>query len=154
MELLYIRYAPKIRQFAMFMLRDAAEAEDVTQDVFLKLWEKRSELDSIESMDSYLFRMSRNSVLNVLKHRKAIDKFENVYSPPAPSNPENDQINRDMLTNLSGIFRTLPDSQQRIFKMNRVEGKTYDEIAEDMGISPRTVQYHISKVLKKFRQGN
>lgn len=151
MELLYIRYAPKIRRFAFSLLQDSTEAEDITQDVFLKLWEKRNELDSIGSVDSYLFRMTRNAVLNVIKHRKSVEKFESSGTAPVPSNPENDHVNKNIVDSLSETFKSLPENQKRIFMMNRLDDKTYEEIAEEMKISPRTVQYHISRVLKKFK---
>lgn len=151
MELLYIRYAPKIRQLAMYLLQDPSEAEDITQDVFMKLWENRSKLDSIESLDSYLFRMTRNSVLNVVKHRQTVKKYEKSCVQPSSPNPENDHVNKNIVDSLSETFKSLPENQKRIFMMNRLDDKTYEEIAEEMKISPRTVQYHISRVLKKFK---
>ena len=69
LDILYLRYAAKVRDFAFRLLGDSVEAEDITHDIFLKVWEQRKTLGNVVSFRGYLFRMTRNAIFNAFKHR-------------------------------------------------------------------------------------
>lgn len=68
LDILYLRYAAKVRDFAFRLLGDSVEAEDITHDIFLKVWEQRKTVGNVVSFRGYLFRMTRNAIFNAFKH--------------------------------------------------------------------------------------
>ena len=74
--ILYVLYAARIRNFAFSLLQNSSEAEDITQDLFLKIWNSRENLRNVDSLKSYLFSMTHNSVLNYIKHKNVQDKYK------------------------------------------------------------------------------
>lgn len=73
--ILYVLYASRVRNFAFSLLKNSSEAEDLTQDLFLKIWNTRENLRSVDSLQSYLFSMTHNSVLNLIKHKNVKDRY-------------------------------------------------------------------------------
>lgn len=122
--ILYVLYAGRIRNFAFSMLQNSSEAEDITQDMFLKIWNSRKALREVDSLKSYLFSMAHNAVLNFIKRKGVRDRYRKA---------------------------TVGVSTER-YEMNRYEHKTYQEIADALMISPKTVQYHISCALAELRK--
>ena len=84
LDILYLRYASKVRDFAFRLLKDRTDAEDVTHDIFLKIWEQRRGLGAVLSFRGYLFRMTRNAVLDICKHSRIRRKPELRRVPPRP----------------------------------------------------------------------
>ena len=88
LDILYLRYASKVRDFAFRLLKDRTDAEDVTHDIFLKIWEQRRGLGAVLSFRGYLFRMTRNAIFNAYKHRQVESKYQAetgaAESPAAP----------------------------------------------------------------------
>ena len=76
LDILYLRYAAKVRDFAFRLLGDSVEAEDITHDIFLKVWEQRKTLGNVVSFRGYLFRMTRNAIFNAFKHRQVESKYQ------------------------------------------------------------------------------
>ena len=84
LDILYLRYASKVRDFAFRLLKDRTDAEDVTHDIFLKIWEQRRGLGAVLSFRGYLFRMTRNAIFNAYKHRQVESKYQLRRVPPRP----------------------------------------------------------------------
>ena len=76
-RLVFLKYAPRVEAFAMKMLKNIHEAQDVSQNIFTKLWMQRRELAQVQSLNAYLFRMTRNAVLDSCKHSRIRMQFEN-----------------------------------------------------------------------------
>ena len=76
LDILYLRYASKVRDFAFRLLKDKTDAEDLTHDIFLKVWEQRGALGNVLSFRGYLFRMTRNAIFNAYKHRQVQYKYQ------------------------------------------------------------------------------
>ena len=76
LDILYLRYASKVRDFAFRLLKDSTDAEDVTHDIFLKIWEQRRDMGKILSFRGYLFRMTRNAIFNAFKYRQVRYKYQ------------------------------------------------------------------------------
>ncbi len=150
---IYVLYAGKVRAFARRLLGNEAEAEDVTQDVFERVWVFRRGLDKVEEMDSYLFRMTKNAVLNVFKHKAVEQKYteERVSGTGADEGEEQDST-RSLLRAIDRELSRMPDQRRMCFHLSRYEKMSYQEIADLLGISPKTVQYHISRALADLRE--
>lgn len=164
LEKIYVRFAPKIRVFISRYL-DESTAEDLTHDLFLKLWRIKDKmcpeggvetLSGVNNLDSYMFRMAKNAVMDYLKHQKIEQKYSEAFI--ASHHEEQDSRQEDRmdshtrLVNVQKQIEQLTEQQRLVFNMNRNEGKSYAEISQELGISEKTVQYHISTVLHKLKR--
>ena len=152
--ILYVLYASRLRNFAFSLLKNSSEAEDLTQDLFLKIWNTRENLRSVDSLQSYLFSMTHNSVLNLIKHKNVKDRYRDHAADTHTEEYEPlSQIDTaQLLQNIDEALERMSVLRKTIFKMHRYEHKTYQEIADDLMISPKTVQYHISCALSELRK--
>ena len=145
LDILYLRYASKVRDFAFRLLKDRTDAEDVTHDIFLKIWEQRRGLGNILS-----FR-----VFNAYKHRQVEYKYQaEAGAAESPAAPQTDDrvSTADLLEMIDLAVRNMPEQRRRVFCMSRYENMSYNDIAEALNISPKTVQYHISGALAELRK--
>mgnify|MGYP006357884757 CR=1 FL=1 len=153
MEVIYFRYAPQIKAFVSAILKDPADTEDLVQDIFLKIWDDRETVCHAKSFRSYLFTMTRNIVYNHLKKKKVHDRFMDYTKNSSSSyNPEQRIITKDLLGHIDNEMKKLTDRQRTIYELNRNDDFTYSEIAEKLGLSPKTIQYHIGTVLSRFKK--
>ena len=153
MEVIYFRYAPQIKAFVSAILKNPADTEDLVQDIFLKIWDDRGTVCHAKSFRSYLFTMTRNIVYNHLKKKKVHDRFMDYTKNSSSSyNPEQRIITKDLLRHIDNEMKKLTDRQRTIYELNRNDDFTYSEIAEKLGLSPKTIQYHIGTVLSRFKK--
>lgn len=154
-ERLFRTYYLGLKSYAQKMLKDPDQAEEVVQEVFFKLWEKRKDVSIDTSMKSYLFRAVHNHCLNIFKHQKVREN----YKAHVESLPEEFQLDKtdsmiqtDIKEKILEGIALLPEQCGRIFRMNRLEGYKYREIAEKLGISQKTVEGQMSKAMKRMRK--
>ncbi len=153
MEFLYVKYAPQVKSFVYAILKNDADTEDLVHDIFLKIWEERRKISQVTSFRSYLYSMTRNMVYNRLKKAKVHSRFIGTTSTnQVDQDIEKRLITRDLLQKIRKMMVKLPKQQRDIYEMNRDEDMTYNEISDKLGISPKTVQYHIGKVLIKLKK--
>lgn len=152
--ILYVLYAGRIRNFAFSMLQNSSEAEDITQDLFLKIWNSRVVLREVDSLKSYLFSMTHNAVLNFIKRKGVRDRYRQVSASVGTEHyePSFQADTLELLRSIDEAIDGMSVLRKTIFRMNRYEHKTYQEIADALMISPKTVQYHISCALAELRK--
>jgi len=147
-------YYNPLCNFAATITSDRKMAQDVVQDVFTKLWDKRNELVIKSSEKSYLFQAVKHRAFEILRKRQNESKLDLIdtkasYSPDATIE---EQANQYMLKEyLYNSIRQLPPKCQEIFVMNKINGLTYTEIANDLDISVKTVENQIGKAYRKLR---
>ena len=145
---LFKQYYPRLRNYAFRLLGDGAVAEDIVQECFVKVYEKRYTLKDV-SPGALLFVMVRNSCFNYLKRRAAIDADR-----PAPvltvRTPEDDLMFAELRAEIDRVMATLPLKCREVFRMSRVEGLNTREIAERTGTSTQNVEKHIARALDIF----
>lgn len=150
-------HAPLFR-YVRSITNDPSAARDITQDVFVKLWESRRSLDPDQSLKAYLYRTARNRAYNHERNRRTrTDKEDDVRSDspaqPAPRTAPDEAVDARMLDKrLRRWIDDLPDRQREALSLSRFEGLSHEAIAEIMDISPRTVNNHIVRALKSLRQ--
>lgn len=139
--------------YAFSFLNDAGKSEELVQDLFCFIWEKREELDVKSSFEAYLTRAVRNRSFNVIRHERVVLKHRNDFIHANQSYEDSGNHDLALLKDkVENCLRTLPELSQRIFSLSRDEGKSYQEIAEILGVSVKTVEAHISKCLKLLRE--
>jgi RNA polymerase sigma-70 factor (ECF subfamily) len=152
-EAIYRKYAPWVYNFILSLLYDKSLAEDFTQTVFLKLWERRTYIDADKKVDSYLFTIARNLVYketekrlmkkSYLDERPYVDKDEGTEA----------KINaRSLQEYIDSLVEQLPPERRQIYKLSRIEHLSNKEIASLLSISEKTVETQIHRSLRFLKQ--
>jgi RNA polymerase sigma-70 factor (family 1) len=152
---LYDFYYQDIYGYSISLLKSKELAEENVQDVFLKIWLHRENLNPEQSFKSFLFTIARNQAFNLLS-KAANDMLlkEEVFYTSEKSYVAGDITLReeDCKRLKKQAIKQLPPKRKRIFKMSRKQGKTYEEISQELGISVNTVKSQMSKALESIRQ--
>lgn len=162
LKLLYEQNHKQLFYLAKRYLKNKELAEDAVQDVFLKIWKNRNNLDSDLSLEGYLFTVLKNHVLNVIrdegKRKQVLEEMkQTVKMKPLAPNGEEQFIYLEYYAILDTAIRELTPVQQEVFRLRSVEGLTNAEIAKKRNVSMHTVktQYylgskHVRTFLKKY----
>ena len=145
-------YWRMVYSLALAWLRSAAEAEELTQDVFLRVWTNREKLKELERFEDWLFIIARNATLSALRVKLSRPAFL------AEQDAEEHRLRPDLWTEgreryeilLEGIG-LLPAKRQEVFRLSRLEGLTHEQIAERLGIHKDTVAQYIVKAVVFLR---
>jgi RNA polymerase sigma-70 factor (ECF subfamily) len=139
---------------ALRYINDYDKAEDIVQDVFVKIWQNFDELKLIEDLKAYLFKAVKNSSLNYLRHIKVKQKFivssEDLHSSLEKS-AEDYKIDEETHNRIHKAVSKLPDHWREAFVLSKYDNLKYHEIAREMNISQKTVEKYISKSLQFLR---
>ncbi len=153
-EALYMYFYKKLLHFAISFTKQRETAEEIVADVFIKLWEKRESAAGIRNLQVYLFIAIRNRALNFLewKSRNVLSYFESYPEniQAFQTTPESVLMTREMADRINKAVDSLPPKCKVIFKLVREEGMKYREVAEILGISPRTVDTQMTIATKKL----
>ncbi|MCF8359491.1 MAG: RNA polymerase sigma-70 factor [Prolixibacteraceae bacterium] len=146
-------YAP-LCHFSRKYIADPDECEEIVQGFFLKIWEKRSDLDITVSVKNYLFSSVRNRCLNYIKHQKIRQGYKTdvLSKNNSQLNPDNYILEVDLHNKIREGIDSLPPRRREIFILSREEGLKYREIAEKLGISIKTVETQMGQALKDLRK--
>lgn len=139
-----------LHRYAYTLLTDNETARDAVQHVFLKLWEKREELDEEKSVRSYLYTAVYHHCLNVLRHEKIKRRF--AGQPKDIATTSDPVLHRELQQQIREVIEMLPPQCRLIFTKSRFEQKKYGEIAEELDLSVKTVEAQIGKALKILRE--
>jgi len=154
MDVLFRRHYSSICRAVYRILKDSNLAEDIAQEVFLGLWKKREQLNITTSVPAYLKRTAVNKSLNFIRDQKV--KFDDEEKMPVLSNNESttqEHLEADDLQKLiNDSIDLLPKKCKLVFTLSRFEEMSYQEIADKLDISIKTVENQISKALKFLRK--
>jgi len=143
----------KLLRFALQILQDEEEAKDVLQDTFLKLWQKRDELEQVENLDAFAIRMIRNHCLDVIRARRTVS-LELVKKNKMPDEVISDSDlleNADSVGLIKRIIAGLPDLQRTVIQLRDIEQLEYEEIAEATEMNVNAIRVNLSRARKKVR---
>lgn len=152
-EAVFRQYYKPLAGYAFRFLGEMASAENIVQDVFLRLWQKRKELVITTSLQNYLFRSVKNHCLNHLDHEKIKSSYtKSVVCREADRHDFGEFFPEiGLLHKIEVAIGALPDKRQEIFRLAREEGLKYREIAERLGLSVKTVEAQMTLALKSLR---
>jgi len=153
-DTIYVTYYPRMIRFAKEYVLFEEDAENIVQDIFVLLWEKRDVLDIKVSLVPYLFTLVKNKCLDFLKHKVVSEEFVKEYELKQLSLERFNYAitsDEDIEKIITTAVNSLPERCRDIFVRSRIEGKKYKEIADELEISINTVENQMSIALKKLR---
>jgi len=152
-EMLFKKYYVRLTHFAYTYVKDQAEAEELVQNTFVRIWEKRENIHLKVSFKSYLYQAVRNGGLNHVRNVKNKKSHLTVISSRDHDlpNAENDLNVNDIKYQLYQALENLPPRCKRIFQMSRLEGMKHSEIAKYLDLKTKTIENQIGIALKYLR---
>jgi RNA polymerase sigma-70 factor (family 1) len=150
---IFYAYSSKLYHFAYGYLKKKEDAEDMVQEIFSKIWDKRAEIKEEYEFRSYLFSIAFNYIKKYFRSKALINKYVEFA---ATNNPESVQIQEDvnfasLKLRVDQLVDQMPEKRKAVFFRSRVEGKNTKEIAEEMNISQSTVENHLNQALRFLR---
>ena len=147
------KHVKPLRNFLLYKFGNNAQAEDVAQTVFTKLWQNCTDVP-LEKAKSYIYTIALNTSLNIISHKNVILEYEK-NNPSHDRNHENPEFSleeQEFKNKLYSAIENLPETQRIAFLMNRIDGKKYSEIAEELNISVKAVEKRIHLALLELRK--
>jgi RNA polymerase sigma-70 factor (ECF subfamily) len=149
-------YWKNIYAHALAWVKSAQEAEELTQDIFLKIWNSRSQIGQVENFENWLFIISRNTIVSAVRRKLSSPAFvEHQDLEENSLRPDRWSEHREHYQVLLNGIGLLPEKRQQVFRMSRLEGLSHEQIAERLGIHKDTVAQYIVKAvafLKSYLQ--
>lgn len=159
-EKLFSIFFARLNEFARQIVKDEFTAQDIVQDVFIKVWENRKEYDSV-NIEAFLFKMVRNKCLDYIKHIRVINnnhqelqlsaQVEELYRIDFIGDEPYVLIEEELRNEIESIIDSLPEKCKEVFVLSRINGLKNREIATQLGINIKNVERHISRAIKEFR---
>ena len=159
-ERLFSIYFPRLKDFAYKVVRDDGISQDIVQDVFLKVWDQRAQIQNI-NIEAYLFKLVRNRCIDYIKYLKVVNnrmdkirislKIEELYRIDFIGDEPYILIEEELNAKLEKIIQRLPNRCREVFLLSRMDGLKNKEIAEKLNISIKNVERHLSRALHAFR---
>ena len=153
-EVLYYRYSKRILWKFRRMVKIDGEVEELFQELFVKIWERRGQIDADQPFSAYLYRIAENMVYDFYRkaarnqalHQAILDQSSGSYAPI-----EADLFSSEANAAIEKAIATLPPQRRQAFVLCKLEEKSYEETARIMGISPHTVHNHIVKATQALK---
>lgn len=144
----------KLYFFVLRITQSPAMAEDILQDVFIKIWTNRAGLNTIRDLDAYIYTMSRNQAISGMKRAAQETLILARLSAPAAEEEmvTDDVIHRELSRNFQAILHKLPTQQRLVYTLTHIHGLKHDEVAQRLKISASTVKNHMTRALCTIRQ--
>lgn len=156
LETIFRMYYPGLVGFARRYVKTTEIAEELVQDLFLKVWSRRSSLGEIDSVKTYLFRAARNTALNHLRRRRLehewLEKEGTTITEHQTLEGDEAVTESDITAAVRAAVDRLPPRCREVFMLSRDGGLTYGEIAKSLGISIKTVETQMGRALKALRE--
>lgn len=153
-DVLFHRYSGKLFRFSFSLLKNEEDSKEIIQETFFRIWNKRLEINSSKSFKSFLFTISYNLIIDQLRLRLKDQEYRKFLLEHFDANNFNvaSDMNYETLTKqIETVIEELPNKRKQIYKLSRENGFTRKEIAEQLGISVKTVENQINLSLKHLK---
>ena len=152
---LFYTYWDSIYSTALLFTKSPELSEDLTQDIFARIWLKREKLAGVEQFDNYLFITARNLIFDHLRKKVfsgGYDDYFQEYFRDAALSPDQKLEFKEFETSVQQAIQELPNQQQTAFRLSRFQGLSHEEIAHQMGVSKATVKSYIVRSIVHLRR--
>lgn len=151
----YNHYYGAVQQYVLLFSFDSSKLDELTQDVFVRIWEKRHKLTNVESFQNYLFKITKNQVLNYIRGcrvQQRIKEAQQLTDEPVTEDTDHKLVLNQYYQMAAEAIEQLPAGRKQVLKMSIDEGLTLDEIAEKLGISKSGVKNQLYAGIAHVRQ--
>jgi RNA polymerase sigma-70 factor (ECF subfamily) len=151
---LFAYYYPRLYHFSKSILKIETDIDDICQEVFVKIWLNRHKINNAETFNAYIFTITKNEVLNLIRSNLKEQTFRDQLFHHAVADEYQTQnfIEYDEIkSGIDKIIAGLPEKRQRVFNLSRTEGLTNKEIAKQLNISEKTIEDHITHAIKHIK---
>jgi RNA polymerase sigma-70 factor (ECF subfamily) len=143
-------------RYAKTLIKDHDTAEEIVQDLFFRLWKDKEKIKIESSLNGYLFRSVHNRCLHHIEHNRIVERHAEEMSLRQTENQDDNPSDilhyKELQAKIATIIERLPERCGKIFCMSRFEGLKYNEIAEKLSVSVKTVESNMGRALKEFRK--
>jgi RNA polymerase sigma-70 factor (ECF subfamily) len=154
-DTIYNKYCHKLHEFVMAYLKQEEDAEEIVQEVFIKIWNSRRKIDVYASFESFLFTIAYNATISLLRKRltesKSREYLKSLQQIDAADQVIDELQYKELEHKVQSLLKQLPPRQRQIYHLSREEGLTHKEIARELNISISTVNNHLVTTLKYLR---
>jgi len=150
---LYMFYYPKVRYFIFGLLKCDEETDDLTQEVFIKLWTNRERFNEVNSFGSYLYVLAKHTSLNFIEYKQIRSDNLNKQRPTEDDSttPYEELVARDLQLLVDMVVENMPVQRRKIYRLSRESGMSNADIAEQLNLSKKTVENHLNMALKELK---
>lgn len=154
-DIIYRKYSPKLFGFIFNIIKVELDAEEIMQEVFMKIWETRDKIETYASFDSFLFTIAYNKSISLIRKKITEQKYVDFLKTlPELSEPAaiDDLQFLELNEQINSLIQKLPPRQKEVFLLSREKELTYKEIAAQLNISKNTVENHMVKAIRYLRR--
>lgn len=148
---IYERYCKRLYGFVLRYVKQAEDAEGIVQEVFIKVWEKRKKIDVSSSFESFLFTVTYNTIISLLRKRlsekKYLENLKTIQQVEFAADLVDEIHYREINKKVEALLNEVTPRQKEVFLLSRADGLSHQEIADKLGISALTVKKHVSNTL-------
>jgi RNA polymerase sigma-70 factor (ECF subfamily) len=152
---IYEKYSKRLFGFVLRYIKQEEDAEEIVQEVFVKVWENRDRIDIYSSFDAYLFTIAYNTTMSLFRKRvhekKYLEHLKSIQQIGSTEDITDEMHFRELSEKVQALLDELTPRQKEIFQLSREEGLTHEEIAKRLGISVNTVKKHMVNTLSFLR---
>lgn len=150
-DALFRHYSALVYRFAYGYLKARTDAEEIVQECFLKIWEKREQLRPDVPLKAYLFTTAHHAILNQLRRQQQRQRFQTYSAGLPPAQVGNEAEFSELESLYRAALAQLPPKRREIFMLSRQQGLSYPEIAQQLNLSVKTVEAQMTHALKFLR---
>jgi RNA polymerase sigma-70 factor (ECF subfamily) len=154
---LFYKYKDKLFAYIYSFTKSTEAAEDIIQDVFMKIWNNREKILEVDNLSSFLYRIAQNRAIDELRRfsRDTLamnEMFGDEENDSEADTPIEEMISKEVVKSYQDAVTHLPPQQQKVFVLHKEQGRSIQEIADEMNISYFTVQSHMKKAIVNMRK--
>lgn len=151
----FFRYHPKLYRIAYVLVENRADAEDILQEAYFKLWNKRNELPAIDNPEAFCVTLVKNLCLDFLRSPRANrreEEIEGLFTLATDSSPEKELETKDQVRQIRQLIDRLPQNQRQVIRLRGIDDCSMDEIEQITGLSAVNIRVLLSRARKAIRE--
>lgn len=149
-QLIY-QYSQRVFFHALTFVKSWHQAEEMVQDIFMRIWQKRDKLDQVDDWDKYLYTICRNFLINAMRRMDPNFEPGEMEGVEEHLRPDHQQENKELRVLLDKAIEQLPEQKKAVFTMIHLEGLTQEEVSRQLGIATRTVRWNLVSAINQIR---
>lgn len=151
----FFRYHPKLYRIAYALVENRADAEDILQEAYFRLWNKRNELPAIDNPEAFCVTLVKNLCLDFLRSPRANrreEEIEGLFALATDSSPEKELETKDQVRQIRQLIDRLPQKQRQVIRLRGIDDCSMDEIEQITGLSAANIRVLLSRARKAIRE--